>query len=93
MFIQPVKIFFKAKEKRVKSSFDVSYKTFSPQYLIEAPCCAIFAAWCEVPQLDVEQIHQLNHGLNCVGDVSCLEITLSLLRQLPGNDCSCLSSF
>ena len=41
-------------------------------YLVQASGCAIFAARREVPQLHVEEIHQLNHGLNCVGDVPCL---------------------
>lgn len=62
-------------------------------YLIEAPCCAIFAARREVPQLHVEKIHQLNHGLHRVGDVPCLKVTLGLLRQFPCDDRCCLSSF
>lgn len=63
------------------------------RYLVEAPRCAIFAARCEVPQLHVEQVHQLNHGLHCVGDVACLKIRLGLLGQFSGNDSGRLSSF
>lgn len=62
-------------------------------HLVEAPRCAVFAAWREVPQLDVQQVHQLDHGLHRVGDVPRLKIALGLLRQLPGDDCGGLSSF
>lgn len=63
------------------------------RYLIEAPCRAVFATWCEVPQLHVQEIHQLDHCFHCIGDVPRLKITLRLLCQLSGNYCSRLSSF
>lgn len=62
-------------------------------HLVEAPCGAVFAARREVPQLHVQEVHQLNHGLDRVRDVSSLEVTLGLLRQLPGDDGRRLSGF
>lgn len=70
----------------------INYKLFLI-YLVEASSCAVFAAWSQIPQLHVQEIHQLNHGLHSVGDVSTLKITLSLLRQLSGNDCCSLPDF
>lgn len=62
-------------------------------HLVEAPCGAVFAARGEVPQLHVQEVHQLDHGLHRVCDVSSLEVTLGLLRQLPGDDGRRLSGF
>lgn len=62
-------------------------------HLVEASRCAVFAAWRQVPQLDVQEVHQLDHGLHRVADVSRLQITFGLLGQLAGNDCCSLSSF
>lgn len=62
-------------------------------HLVEAACGAVFAPRGEVPQLHVEEVDQLNHGLDRVGDVSGLEVTLGLLRQLPGDDRRRLSGF
>lgn len=62
-------------------------------HLVEAARCAVFAAWREVPQLHVQEVHQLDHGLHRVADVPRLQITLGLLGQLAGNDCRSLSSF
>lgn len=49
-------------------------------HLVEAACGAVFAARREVPQLHVQEVHQLDHGLHRVADVSGLEVTLGLLR-------------
>lgn len=69
-------------------------KTETPclQYLVEAPRRAVLAAWRQVPQLHVQQIHQLHHGSHRVGYVPRLKVGLGLLGQLPGDDGRRLSS-
>lgn len=62
-------------------------------YLVEASCGAVFTAWCEVSELYVQEIHQLDHGFHCERDVACLKVTLGLLCQLSRYNRSCLSSF
>lgn len=62
-------------------------------HLVEAACGAVLAPRGEVPQLHVQEVHQLHHGLHRVRDVSGLEVTLGLLRQLPGDDGRRLSGF
>lgn len=62
-------------------------------HLVEAPCSAVFAARGQVPQLHVQEVHQLDHGLHRVRDVARLEVSLGLLRQLPGDDGGRLSGF
>lgn len=62
-------------------------------HLVEAPGGAVLAAWREVPQLHVQELHQLHHGLHRVADVPRLQVPLGLLGQLAGNDRRSLSSF
>lgn len=55
-------------------------------YLGEAAGSAVFASRCEVPELDVQQLHQLGHGPHCGGHIARTQETLGLLCQLPGHD-------
>lgn len=51
-------------------------------YLGEAACGRVLAPRCEVPQLDVQQLHQLGHGPHRGGDVTGPEDPFGLLCQL-----------
>ena len=65
----------------------------SVPYLVEAARGAVLAARCEVPQLHVQQLHQLHHGADSGGNVPRPKVALGLLRQLASDGRCRLASF
>ena len=64
---------------------------FLEQYLGEAAGCAVLAPGGEVPELYVQQLHQLGHGPHGGWHVARTQKTFGLLCQLSGHDCCCLA--
>lgn len=56
-------------------------------YLGEASGGAVLPPGGEVPELDVQQLHQLGHGPDRGRHVAGPQDPFGLLRELPGHDC------